>query len=184
MVDEVQSGFARSGRMWAVGHEGIEPDLVTTAKGIASGVPMGALIARADLLDAWPPGAHGNTYGGNPLAIAAASATLDVIEQEDLCANAQARGEELLIGLRELAATRAGERMLDIRGRGLMVGVEFTSPDAAAAIHRALLERRVICGLCGASSEVIRISPPLIIDTSAVARILDAFASALDEAAA
>ena len=69
--------------MWAVEHEGVEPDLVTTAKGIASGVPMGALIARADLLDAWPPGAHGNTYGGNPLAVAAASATLDVIEQEN-----------------------------------------------------------------------------------------------------
>ena len=180
VVDEVQSGFARSGRMWAVEHEGVEPDLVTTAKGIASGVPMGALIARAHLLDAWPPGAHGNTYGGNPLAVAAASATLDVIEQEELAANAQARGEELLLGLRDLAGQTAGETIVDVRGRGLMVGIEFNSSDAASVMYRALLAQRVICGFCGPSNEVLRLSPPLIIDRTAVTRILDAFASGLE----
>jgi 4-aminobutyrate aminotransferase len=177
VVDEVQSGFARSGRMWAIEHEGVEPDLLTAAKGIASGVPMGALIGRAGLLDAWPPGAHASTFGGNPLAIAAAAATLDVIEQEQLAANAQARGQQLLAGLRH--ATTSDGRVVDVRGRGLMVGVEFNSPDAAAATYRDLLEQRLICGLCGPSSEVIRLSPPLIIDSVAVDRVLEAFDAAL-----
>jgi 4-aminobutyrate aminotransferase len=184
VVDEVQSGFARSGRMWAVEHEGVEPDVVTSAKGIASGVPMGALIARGELLDAWPPGAHGNTYGGNPLAIAAATATLDVIEGENLAANAQARGDELLLGLRNLADQPGGEKIIDVRGRGLMVGIEFNSPDAASAINRSLLAQRVIGGFCGPSYEVIRLSPPLIIDRTGVARVLEAFGSALQELAA
>ena len=183
VVDEVQSGFARSGQMWAVEHEGVQPDLVTTAKGIASGVPMGALIARADILDAWPPGAHGNTYGGNPLALAAASATLDVIEEENLAANAEARGEELLLGLRNLADRTGGESVVEVRGRGLMVGIEFNASDTAAAMYRALLARRVICGFCGPSYEVIRLSPPLIISRAAVAHVLEAFGSALEELA-
>jgi 4-aminobutyrate aminotransferase len=178
VVDEVQSGFARTGRMWAVEHEEVEPDLLTTAKGIASGVPMGALIARAELLDAWPPGSHSSTYGGNPLAIAAATATLDVIEQDGLAANAQARGDELLSGLRNLADTTAGGHVVDVRGRGLMVGVECKSSEAASAIHRALLAERVICGFCGPSFEVVRLSPPLIIDKMVTTRVLEGFASA------
>jgi 4-aminobutyrate aminotransferase len=179
IADEVQCGFARTGRMWAIEHEGVEPDLVTSAKGIASGLPMGALIARAEVLDAWPPGAHGNTFGGNPLAVAAANATLDVIEQEELAANAGARGRELLVGLRELAERTPGGRVVDVRGRGLMVGVEFRSAEAASAMYEALFAQGVICGLCGPASEVIRFAPPLIIESAAITRLLEAFGSAL-----
>jgi 4-aminobutyrate aminotransferase len=182
VVDEIQAGFARSGRMWAVEHEGVQPDLVAAAKGIASGVPMGALIARADLLDAWPPGAHGGTYSGNPLAIAAANATLDVIEEEKLAENAEARGRELLAGLREIANPSGGGQVVDIRGRGLMIGIEFKSPEAASAVRQAVLEQGVICGACGPRSDVVRLSPPLIIDRPAVARVLEAFAAAFAHA--
>ena len=181
IADEVQCGFARSGRMWAVEHEGVEPDLVTSAKGIASGLPMGALIARAEVLDAWPPGAHGNTFGGNPLAIAAANATLDVIEHERLAANAEARGRELLVGLRQLAETTPGREVVDVRGRGLMVGVEFRTSEAASAVYQSLFAQGVIGGLCGPASEVIRFSPPLIIESAAITRVLEAFGSALEE---
>jgi 4-aminobutyrate aminotransferase len=179
IADEVQSGFARSGRMWAIEHEGVEPDLVTTAKGIASGVPMGALIARAKLLDAWPPSAVGGTYGGNPLALAAANATLDVIEEAGLAENARARGAELLAGLRDLVQRGPDGKVVDVRGRGLMVGIEFSSPESVSAVQRMLLDQRVICGVCGPRLNVIRISPPLIIDVAGVTRVLKAFASAL-----
>jgi 4-aminobutyrate aminotransferase len=183
VADEVQSGFGRSGRMWAVEHEGIQPDLMTTAKGIASGVPLGALVARGDLLDKWPPGAHGTTFGGNPLAIAAANATLDVLEDEKLPENARTRGEELLGGLRNIVASGRGGTVIDVRGRGLMVALEMKSGEAASAMHRALLEHRVICGVCGPSFEVIRFAPPLIIDNAAVMRLLEAVSLAFDDLA-
>ena len=181
IADEVQAGFGRTGRMWAVEHEGIQPDLMTTAKAIASGVPLGALIARADLLDAWPPGAHSNTFGGNPLAIAAASATLDVLQEENLPENARLRGAELLEGLREILPSTPGGDVIEVRGRGLMIGVEMKSSEAASAMHRALLAQRVICGFCGPAAQVVRFAPPLIIDAAAVTRLLEAVRSASEE---
>ena len=102
IADEIQSGAGRTGRMWAVEHWGVKPDILLTAKGIASGMPLGAMIARADLLEAWGPGAHGSTYGGNPVACAAALATIDLLEG-GLIDNAAARGEQALAGLRPLA---------------------------------------------------------------------------------
>ncbi|HWP62399.1 MAG TPA: aminotransferase class III-fold pyridoxal phosphate-dependent enzyme, partial [Candidatus Binatia bacterium] len=104
VVDEIQTGFGRTGRFFAIEHSGVEPDILVVAKGIASGLPLSGIIARRDLLDRWAPGTHGGTYGGNVVACAAALATLDVIEEEGLVANAAARGAQLLAGLRRIAA--------------------------------------------------------------------------------
>ncbi|MBA2297798.1 MAG: aspartate aminotransferase family protein [Actinobacteria bacterium] len=170
VVDEVQSGFGRTGRLFACEHTGVEPDLITLGKGIASGLPMGALAGRAELLDAWPPGAHGTTFGGNPVCCAAASATLDVLEEEGLVENAARRGAELLEGLLRLGATA--------HGRGLMIGVDFGSTEAATHVRERLLESRVIVSTCGPESRTLRLSPPLVLDGEHVARFLEAFAAA------
>ncbi len=119
VADEVQTGFARTGRMFAVEHAGIEPDVIIMAKGIASGFPISAIGARPDLMARWPVGAHGGTYGGNPIGCAAALATIDVILDEQLAHNAEARGSELREGLRALQARHDG--LADVRGLGLMV---------------------------------------------------------------
>ena len=173
IVDEVQSGFGRTGRLFACEHSGISPDLMTLGKGIASGLPMGALVGRASLLDAWAPGAHGNTFGGNPVACAAASATLDAIEQENLIDNAQVRGDELLSGLGRLAVMFP-EAVIDVRGRGLMVGLELVSQEVASRLRTELLGRRVIVSTCGPHSDVIRLAPPLILSAEQVGEFLRA----------
>ena len=180
IVDEVQSGFGRTGRLFACEHAGVAPDLMTVGKGIASGFPMGALIGRADLMDAWEPGAHGTTFAGGPLACAAAEATLDVLEDEDLLENATLRGAQLLDGLRQLAA--AYESIVDVRGRGLMVGVGLSSAAAAGRLRLELLDRHVIVSVCGPESSTIRLSPPLIVDEGHVRRFLDAAQDALQAA--
>ncbi len=169
VLDEVQSGFGRTGRLFACEHTGVEPDLITLGKGIASGLPMGALVGRAELLDAWPPGAHGTTFGGNPVCCAAAAATLDVLEDEALVENAARRGAELLEGLLRLGA--------EAHGLGLMIGVDFPAADAAARVQKRLLERRVIVSTCGPESRTLRLSPPLVIDGEHVEHFLDAFAA-------
>ena len=113
--------------MWAVEHWGVEPDILLTAKGIASGMPLGAMIARAELLETWGPGAHGSTYGGNPVACAAALATIDLLEG-GLVDNAAARGDQALAGLRPLV-DRFDGLVTDVRGKGLMLGVEFDTAE-------------------------------------------------------
>ena len=180
ILDEVQSGFGRTGRLFACQHSGVSPDLMTVGKGIASGFPMGALIGRGDLMDAWAPGAHGTTFAGGPLACAAAEATLDVIEDEGLVDNAAARGAQLLEGLRELAAAHA-ELVVDVRGLGLMVGVGLASADVAARLRAELLDRYVIVSTCGPDSSSLRLSPPLLLAEEHVRRCLDAFREALRE---
>jgi len=178
ILDEVQSGFGRTGRLFACQHSGVAPDLMTVGKGIASGYPMGALIGRADLLDAWAPGAHGTTFAGGPVACAAAQATLDVLEEEGLLENAAVRGAQLLDGLRQLAADHA-ELVVDVRGRGLMIGVGLASTDVAARLRVELLERYVIVSTCGPDSSSLRLSPPLVLGDEHVQRCLDAFRDAL-----
>ncbi len=178
IVDEVQSGFGRTGRLFACEHTGVAPDLMTVGKGIASGFPMGALVGRASLMDAWAPGAHGTTFAGGPLACAAAEATLDVLEDEDLLENAAVRGAQLTDGLRQLAAAHA-DLVVDIRGRGLMVGVGTRSADVAARLKAELLERYVIVSTCGPDSSSIRLSPPLVLGEEHVRRCLDACRDAL-----
>jgi 4-aminobutyrate aminotransferase len=176
IADEIQSGMGRTGRWWAIEHTDIEPDIVTTAKGIASGMPLGAFIARESIWT-WPPGAHGSTFAGNPVCVAAGLATLDLIDSE-LMANARAMGERLRAGLERVAVGSGSVR--DIRGQGLMIGVEFGSHDAANAVQQAAFEHGLLTLECGQAS--LRFSPPLIVDDAAVDTAVAIFAEALPAA--
>ncbi|HEX4954931.1 MAG TPA: aminotransferase class III-fold pyridoxal phosphate-dependent enzyme [Thermoanaerobaculia bacterium] len=157
VADEVQSGVGRTGKMWAVEHEGVVPDMIVTGKGLASGMPLAALVARGELMT-WGPGRHGSTFGGNPVACAAALATLDLVERE-LAANAARVGEHLLGRLSELASREP--RLLEVRGRGLMIGLELPSHDLAEAVERACFERGLLVLTCG--QRAIRLAPPLVV---------------------
>jgi 4-aminobutyrate aminotransferase and related aminotransferases len=167
IADEVQSGMGRTGRMWATDWYDARPDIVVMAKGIASGMPLSGIMARGDLLERWSPGAHGGTYGGNAVACAAAVATLDVIEAEGLLANAARQGDRLLTGIREVTAGRA--MVAEVRGRGLMIGIEFADPDsltprpdlAKGLLHEAF-ERKLLLLTCGIYGQVVRVIPPLV----------------------
>ena len=170
IADEVQTGFGRTGEMFAVRHWDVEPDILVMAKGIASGLPLSGILARPELMAAWAPGTHGGTYGGNVVSCAAANATLDVIEDEGLVANARARGTQLLDGLRARTAGRPS--IGDVRGLGLMVALEFVQPGVGDGrtpdpgltkrIQAAALERNLIVLTAGTYSNVIRIIPPLV----------------------
>ena len=157
VCDEVQSGMGRSGTMWAIEQEGVVPDIVTSGKGIASGLPLGAMIAREDLMS-WQLGAHGSTYGGSPLSCAAALATFDVIEREGLLANATQVGELFLEGCRGIAARHP--IITEVRGRALWIGLQFTDHAQAAAVEQAAFQHGLLMLGCG--DESIRISPPLV----------------------
>jgi 4-aminobutyrate aminotransferase len=157
VCDEVQSGMGRSGTWWAIEQEGVVPDIVTSGKGIASGLPLGAMIARDDLM-VWELGAHGSTYGGSPLSCAAALATLDVIEQEGLLANASAIGDVLLAGLRDIASRHPMIR--EVRGRALWIGLGFADHETAAKVEIEAYRRGLLMLTCG--DDAIRISPPLV----------------------
>jgi 4-aminobutyrate aminotransferase len=175
IADEIQSGAGRTGRMWAVDHWGVEPDILLTAKGIASGMPLGGMVARADLLEAWGTGAHGSTYGGNPVACAASLATIDLLEG-GLTANAAARGEQALAGLRPLAERFDG-LITDVRGLGLMLGVEFDTAEHAEEVQWACFERGLLVLECGVSS--VRMSPPLTVSEQEMATALRLFSEAV-----
>ncbi len=170
IADEVQSGMGRTGRMFAMEHWGVEPDIMTLAKGIASGLPLGAVIARAELMS-WAPGSHGTTFGGNPVSCAAALATIELLET-GLMQNAEDRGEHLKKGLQALY-----KKYLvigDVRGIGLMIGMEIVqdrkSYESAPALRDAIIEASFRRGLlllgCGDSS--IRFSPPLVVSKAEV----------------
>jgi len=173
IADEIQSGMGRTGRWWAIEHTGVEPDMVTSAKGIASGMPIGAFIARESLWT-WPPGAHGSTFAGNPVCAAAGLATLDIIESEGM-ANVSAMGPRLREGLERVA--RNVDAVRDIRGEGLMLGVEFDSHETAEAVQLASFERGLLVLECGESS--LRFSPPLIVDAEAVDTAIRIFGEAI-----
>ncbi len=173
VADEVQSGVGRTGRMWALEREGVEPDLLIAGKGLASGMPLGAMLAREEMAT-WSAGTHGSTYGGNPVACAAALATLRLVEG-GLADNAARTGGRLLAGLRELAARHASFR--DVRGAGLMVGIELADHDTAAALEQACFRRGLL--VLSAGDAAVRISPPLVVTEAQVDRALEL----LDEAA-
>lgn len=178
VADEVQSGMGRTGKMWAVEHDGVEPDIVLTGKGIASGLPLGAMTARADLMT-WQKGAHGSTYGGNPLACAAALATIDLLE-DGLIENAARVGTRLIDGLKKL---HQGQPLIkEVRGLGLMVGVEFGSAETADAVELACLRRGLLTLRTGDSA--IRMAPPLVISDAQVATGLRIFEAACEQVAA
>src|SRR3954463_8896908 len=158
IMDEVQSGVGRTGKWWACQHDNVVPDILTTAKGLASGMPLGAIIARADLMK-WKPGAHGSTFGGNPVCCAAALATLDLVEKQYM-KNARAMGEILLSKARELKGK--GKTISDVRGRGLMVGIELKDPALVKRVVNKAFKKGVL--LLGAGKSTLRLAPPLTID--------------------
>ena len=179
IADEVQSGAGRTGKMWAIEHWGVKPDILLTAKGIASGMPLGAMVARADLLEAWGPGAHGSTYGGNPVSCAAALATIDLLEG-GLMTNATERGAQAQAGLAPLLE-RFPALVRDVRGKGLMIGVEFDTAAHAEDVQSACFQRGLLVLECGASS--VRMSPPLVVTPDEMATALRIFADAVAEVA-
>lgn len=178
IADEIQSGMGRTGRMWAIEHFGVEPDVVLSGKGIASGLPLGAMTARAELMT-WRKGAHGSTYGGNPVACAAGLATIDLIEKE-LAGNAAQIGGQLLDGLR--AVNERVNVIEQVRGLGLMIGVEFTTGDIAGRVEAGCFERGLLVLRCG--DKTIRMSPPLVIGSDQAATGLRLFEEACAEVSA
>lgn len=185
MVDEIQSGAGRTGKWWAVEHEGVEPDIVCFAKGIGSGLPIGGIIARDDLMT-WGPGSHGSTFGGNPVAAVSALATLQVIEEEGLMDMATTTGGYILDALAEMQVRHPS--IGETRGRGLMVGIEFVKDhetrERAVALRDHIIQRAFEMGLllipCGSNS--IRMTPPLNISRDLVDEGLHIFEQVLTEA--
>jgi len=175
VADEVQSGAGRTGKWWAIEHSGVQPDIVCSAKGIASGMPLGICMTRAEIMD-WKPGSHASTFGGNPVSIAAALATMDVLEREGI-ANAANVGEQMLGRLRQWPSKHA--IVGDVRGLGLMIGVEVVKNQAtrepAGAWRDRIVELAFERGLlvlgCGETS--IRLAPPLIVNEHEAAIALD-----------
>jgi 4-aminobutyrate aminotransferase len=181
ILDEVQSGMGRTGKWWAIEHFGVEPDIILSAKGIASGMPLGACIARKSVMT-WPRGAHGNTYGGNPLACAASLKTIELIEKHYL-KNAAEVGEYTLDALKEIQVRHPS--IGDVRGIGLMIGVEFVKDKESKKADEHLRDRVVDLAfergllMLGCGKSVIRIAPPLCITKSEVDEGLEIFEEAL-----
>ena len=190
VADEVQSGFGRTGRMFAIERSGAQPDVIIMAKGIASGFPFAAIGASAELMARWPRGSHGGTYGGNPIGCAAALATIDVVTEPGFLDAVKARGDQLRSGLHEIAAEHPV--VVQVRGPGLMVATELRTadsgrPDAArvAAVARhCLTEGRLILMNAGTFGNVLRWMPPLVVTEQEVDLALEAFAKALSFTAA
>ncbi|GAA1882886.1 aminotransferase class III-fold pyridoxal phosphate-dependent enzyme [Williamsia serinedens] len=194
IVDEVQAGVGRTGRFW--GHqfaEGVTPDILITAKGIASGFPISAIAASTELMSKAWPGSQGGTYGGNAVAAAAGVETLAVIRDENLVENARVRGDQLLAGLQEIAARNP--RIGDVRGRGLMAGIEFVDPAAsgavpvadaaaAAAVQQAAIGHELLTLTCGPLGNVVRLIPALVVTEDEITAGLKRFSDAVDDALA
>jgi 4-aminobutyrate aminotransferase len=165
IADEVQSGYGRTGKMFASEHTGVVPDIMTLAKSIASGLPLSAVVATSKLMDQWEPAAHGSTFGGNPVSCAAGIATLDVFAREGILANSAERGAELMRRLRELQ--KRVPAIGDVRGLGLMVGVELVNKDGSAnkelqkKIRQVCLDSGMVILSCGPHDNVLRLVPPL-----------------------
>jgi len=178
VADEVQSGAGRTGKMWAVDHWGVKPDIIATAKGIASGMPLGAIMARADLMS-WSKGHHGSTFGGNAVSCAVALETIALLE-EGLMDNAAARGQQAMSGLAPLT-TRHPDIVKDVRGKGLMIGIQFDSGDTAEAVQWACFERGLL--VLEAGDDVVRMCPPLVVTETDIETCVRIFSEAVDEVA-
>ena len=185
IMDEIQSGFGRTGEWFAFSHFDVVPDMIIIAKGLASGMPISGIAAPMSIMEKWTPGSHGGTYGGNTVAAAAAVATIEVIREENLLENARLRGEQLMDGLRKLQDDTRG--IADVRGLGLMSGAEFRvkngEPDTARAkkISKACLDRRLMLLTCGPWDNTIRWIPPLIVTESQITEALGTFKDVLQE---
>lgn len=186
ILDEVQSGFGRTGSMFYFDRTDVVPDILVMAKGLASGLPLSAVGASKDLMRKWEPGTHGGTYGGgSAVSLAAAATTIDVILDEDLAGNAQRMGERLTEGLRDLQARF--DTIGEVRGPGLMVGVELVLDGAPAklvakAVQKACLDERLMLLTCGTYENVIRWIPPLIVTAEQIDDALAVFGRALEKA--
>ncbi len=189
IADEIQSGIGRCGKMFAIEHSGVVPDLITLAKGLGGGFPIAAVVGRAEVMDALAPGGLGSTYAGAPMACAAALAVLDVMEEEKLGERALAIGEHMQRRLRELAARH--KCIGDVRGLGAMVAVEFfhdgdharPAPEIAKAVIAAALQRGLLLLSCGSYGNVLRLMVPLTIEQAVLDEGLDLLAAAMDAAA-
>jgi 4-aminobutyrate aminotransferase/(S)-3-amino-2-methylpropionate transaminase len=188
IADEVQSGFARTGKMFAIEHYGVVPDILVTAKGIADGFPLSAFTTRLEIAAAFKPGDHLSTFGGNPISCAAALANINFMEKENLPARATETGNYAITKLRALQ--KHHPLIGEVRGLGLMIGVELVKDEKltpatteAEAIRDALLRNGVLVGVGGIYGNVIRFQPPLIITRQQIDQAIDAFAVALQEVA-
>jgi len=178
ICDEVQSGFGRTGKFFAIEHYGVDPDIMTTAKGIADGFPLSAFTATPEIGDAFTVGSHLSTFGGNPVSCAAALANIDVMFDEKLPENATIRGAQLTAGLEKIQANN--KLVGDVRGKGLMIGIELVkdadkTPAAAEAAEarRLCREAGILVGVGGSLGNVVRLQPPLIISEEECARVLE-----------
>ncbi|MBA2519620.1 MAG: aminotransferase class III-fold pyridoxal phosphate-dependent enzyme [Chloroflexia bacterium] len=183
ILDEVQSGMGRTGKMWGFEHFDVTPDIMTVAKGVASGMPVSAVVASHEIMDRWQPGSHGGTYGGNAVGTAAAAATLDVMRDERLPENAARMGAILSDGLRQIQADHPviGE----VRGLGLMVATEFVHPDGSpnpAAVQKVIdfcLGQNLLLLTCGTYDQAIRIIPPLVVNEDQIREFLAVYRRAV-----
>ena len=174
IADEVQSGAGRTGKMWAIEHWGVEPDILLTAKGIGSGMPVGAMIARSEIMS-WGPGAHGSTYGGNPVSLAALLATIRLLEG-GLMANAEARGHQIMDGLQPLVDRFPG-LVREVRGKGLMIGIQFDSGVTAEAVQMRAFDNGLL--VLEAGDDCVRMSPPLVVSEAEADTAIRIFSDAV-----
>jgi len=185
IVDEIQSGFGRTGRWFAHEHFGITPDIMTVAKGIASGMPLSGVFSRLELMQKWAPGSHGGTYGGNAVSTAAGVATIQAMREEDMPGNAVRCGAQLMTGLRHLQEEYPV--IGDVRGLGLMIATELRKADrtpdkdTTKAVVNACLDRKLILLTCGSWGNVIRWIPPLVVSGQQIDDALGIFGEALHE---
>jgi 4-aminobutyrate aminotransferase len=186
VADEVQTGFGRTGKMFAVEHYGVRPDVVVLAKGLGSGFPISAIGAPSELMARWPRGSHGGTYGGNPIGCAAALATLDVLTEDGFLDAVTARGRRLASRLAEATAGDPG--VAEVRALGLMVAVEFRRPETgipdtarvSAILGRCLTEGHLILMSAGTYSQAIRFMPPLVVSEAEIDEAVSVFEKALE----
>ena len=184
IFDEVQSGFGRTGKWFALEHFGVVPDIITAAKGLASGMPLSGVFSRLDLMKKWEPGSHGGTYGGNAVACAAGVASIQAMREENMLENATERGGQLMTGLRKLQEEYP--QIGDVRGKGLMIGTEFIvdkRPDKAKPLVKEIIhaaeERNLLLLSCGTYDNIIRWIPPLNVTGEQISAGLQIFGDAL-----
>jgi 4-aminobutyrate aminotransferase len=183
--DEIQTGVGRTGKMWAFEHAGIVPDVICVAKALCNGMPIGAIVTSRDLQERWGVGAHGSTFGGNPVSCAAGVAVMNTIAEQGLVANSATRGSELLAGLRKLMAE--DDRIGDVRGVGLMVGVEFVKDratrdpdtDTCEALIQACADQGLLVLNCGTHHNVIRFLPPIDVTAEEITTGIELFRAGL-----
>lgn len=187
IFDEIQTGFGRTARWFAYEHFEVVPNIIAIAKGLASGMPISGIASRMDIMEKWPPGSHGGTYGGNAVAAAAAVATIRAIRDEKMLDNATARGEQLMKGLSVFQ--KEFKAFADLRGLGLMIGCEFRTADGkpdkdlTKSIQKICLENGLMLLTCGPWDDTLRIIPPLNVSAKEVEEALQIFGAALDSAA-